>query len=135
MKKIAYLLSIGLLFTLLGCGTSVTTKETPADASKKVKVIAPAPPLSSKNTPEISRDEFALIKIGMSYEEVTAIIGSPGEKVAEIFTPGDQYYSVTYYFMGTSDILSNGTSAHLMFQNGYLRGMNQTGLMRPDSPV
>jgi hypothetical protein len=55
MKKIAYLLSIGLMFMLLGCGSAM--KETPASESES-SALLPAPPLSSKNQPEISMDEF-----------------------------------------------------------------------------
>ena len=60
MKKIAYLLSIGLMFTLLGCGT-----------------------VTPKNQPDMSEAEFDQIKIGMTYEQVATIVGGPGEMVVK----------------------------------------------------
>ena len=49
MRKIAYLLSIGLILTLVGCGSTATpTKETPAPTSStSTPASAPAP----KTTP------------------------------------------------------------------------------------
>jgi len=59
MRKISHLLFIGLMFTLLGCGTSVSTKTTP-DPASSMKVTSQYP-LSSKNEPDISMDEFEQI--------------------------------------------------------------------------
>lgn len=63
MKKITYLLSIGLMVSLLGCG----------DESVVV----------SRDKPTITKAEFNQIKNGMTYEQVTAIIGGPGEVATE----------------------------------------------------
>ena len=79
-------------------------------------------------------ESFDKIKNGMTYEQVTAIIGSPGEIVAETGSPSDPFYTITYYFIGTSD-LWNDSNAHLTFQNGRLHTKAQTGLKRPDSPI
>ena len=38
-----YLLVVGLMLTLLGCGTTVTAKETPAPSTTTTPVVAPAP--------------------------------------------------------------------------------------------
>ena len=111
MKRIAYLLSIGLMFMLLGCGTSTQA------------------PLSSKNEPNMSMDEFEQINNGMTYEQVTAIVGSPGEIVVETGTPGDQFYTVTYQFKGEGDVWSNA-NAQLMFQSGKLITKSQMGIKR-----
>lgn len=131
MKKIIHLLSIVVMFALIGCGNAVITKETPEDASA-MKVISPAPPLSSKNQPEISMNEFNQIKNGMTYEQVTEIIGSPGEMVLETGTPGDQFYTAKYHFKGDGGLW--GAQAELTFQNGKLSTKTQTGLKRVDSP-
>ena len=124
MKKISYLLSIGLMFALLGCGTAVTTKETP-DPASSMKVTAH--PLSSKNLPNMSMDEFEQIKNGMTYEQVTEIVGATGEIVVETGTPGDQFYTVTYQFKGEGSIWGNA-NAQLMFQGGKLTTKTQIGL-------
>lgn len=129
MKKIAYLLSIGLLFTVLGCGSAI--KQTPAPVTES-SALLPALPLSSKNQPEVSMDEFNLIKNGMTYEQVTSIIGSPGEMINETGTPGSQFHTTKYHFKGNGGLW--GANAELMFQDGTLNSKTQKGLKRPASP-
>ena len=116
------------MFTLLGCGTAVATKEIPDPASSRM-VTASVPMLSSKNQPKISMDKFIQIKNGMTYEQVTEIIGAPGEMVAETGNPGDQFYTATYNFKGEG-FWPNGAFAQLIFQNGKLNTKAQKGLMR-----
>jgi len=106
MKKIAYLLSIGLMFTLLGCGIE-------------------APKVNPKNQPNMSEAEFDQIKNGMTYEQVSAIVGGPGEIVFETGTPGDQFYTVKYQFKGEGIM---GSNAQFMFQGGKLNTKAQMGL-------
>lgn len=127
MRKISYLLSIGLMFALLGCGTAVATKETP-DPASSMKVTAQYP-LSSKNLPGMSMDEFEQIKNGMTYEQVTQIVGATGEIVVETGTPGDKFYTVTYQFKGDGDIWVNA-NAQLIFQGGKLTTKTQMGLKK-----
>lgn len=129
MKKITYLLSIGLMFILLGCASNI--KETPAAVSAS-SALLPAPPLYSKNQPEISMDEFNLIQNGMTYEQATSIIGSPGEMVNETGTAGSQNYVAKYHFKGDGGIW--GANAELTFIDGKLTIKTQKGLKRPASP-
>lgn len=117
MKKIVNLLSIGLIFALLGCGTTVTKKGTP-DPTSSMKATARYP-LSSKNLPDMSMDEFEQIKSGMTYEQVTAVVGSPGQIIVETGTPGNHFYTVTYQFKGEGNIWGNA-KAQLTFQGGKL---------------
>ena len=112
MKKIAYLLFIGLIFALLGCGTS-------------------APMVTPKNESAMSMNEFNQIKNGMTYEQTTAIVGSPGEMVAETGNPGDQFYTVTYQFEGEGSSILDGAYAQLTFQSGKLNSKAQKGITRP----
>ena len=116
MKIIAYLLTIGLMFALLGCGTTVAKKETPDPTSMKV---TDQYSLSSKNLPDMSMDEFEQIKYGMTYEQVTAIVGSPGEIIVETGTPGNQFYTITYQFKGEGSMWGNA-NAQLTFHGGKL---------------
>ena len=95
MKKIAYLLSIGLMITLLGCGSTPSTFS------------------SSGNKATITKAEFDQIKDGMSYEEVTAIIGGPGELQAESGKTGEPAHTVSYMYKGEGTL---GANASLMFQ-------------------
>lgn len=121
MKKLGYFVSIGLVLTLLGCGSAI--QQTPASESS---AKLPAPPMSAKNQPEISMAEFELIKNGMTYEQVTSIIGSDGEIINETGTPGAQLYTATYHFKGNGGIW--GANAELMFQSGTLKTKTQQGL-------
>jgi|GEM_PF-902893 len=131
MKITSYLLSIGLMFALLGCGTAVATKETP-DTASLMKVTVQYP-LSSKNLPNMSMDEFEQIKNGMTYEQVTQIVGATGEIVVETGTPGNQFYTVTYQFKGEGNMLGSvwgNPHAQLMFQGGKLTAKTQMGLKK-----
>lgn len=130
MKKIMYILSIGLLFTLLGCGTIIAAKGTP-DSASSVR-IAPQAPLTSKNEPDMSMDEFNEIKNGMTYEQVIAIVGSPGEIIFEEGNPRDQFYTITYQFKGEKEFIKMFSSAYaqLMFKSGKLITKSQTGIKR-----
>ena len=118
------------MFTLLGCGTLVDTKETPDSALSMMVTTAPAPPLSSKNEPEISMSEFNQIKNGMTYEQVTEIIGDPGELIAETGTSGDQFHTVTYQFKGEGGSIWNSAFAQLIFQGGQLNTKAQKGIKK-----
>lgn len=77
-----------------------------------------------KNKPAMSKAEFEQIQNGMSYEEVTAIVGGPGELSSETGTKGDEFYTAAYTFKGES----LGANAILMFQGGKLMSKSQAGL-------
>ena len=120
MKKIAYLLSIGLMITLLGCETNIATKETP-DPPSAMKVTAPT--LLQQNDKCMTMDEFEKIKNGMTYKQVTAIVGGPGELLVGAGNPGDQRYTVQFYGEGSME-----ANAQLVFQGGKLDSKAQMGL-------
>jgi hypothetical protein len=105
MKKIMYLLSIGIMVILMGCGS----------------VSMPA---ASKGA-TITKAEFDKIQNGMSYDEVTAIIGGQGELQVEGGTKGNPDYTASYSYKGDGDI---GANAQLMFQGGKLNMKAQMGL-------
>ena len=100
MKKIANLLSVVIMLTLLGCGFT-------------------APKVTPKNEPAMSMEEFNKIQHGMTYEQVTEFVGDPGEIVLETGTPGDQFYTVAYYFKGEGSWMIT-SNARLAFQSGML---------------
>ncbi|HZK55598.1 MAG TPA: hypothetical protein VFC84_15625 [Desulfosporosinus sp.] len=74
-------------------------------------------------------DEFKQIKTGVTYEQVTEIVGTTGEIVVETGLPGNQFYTVTYQFKGQGDIWGNA-NAQLTFQGGKLTTKTQKGLMK-----
>lgn len=77
------------------------------------------------NEPTISKAEFDQIKNGMSYEEVTAIIGGPGEVLSETGSEGEQFHTVMYMYEGEGKL---GANANMMFQEGKLISKAQFGL-------
>ena len=95
------------MFTLLGCGIG-------------------APKVNPKNEPNMSEAEFDQIKNGMTYKQVTTIVGGPGEIVFETGILGDQFYTVKYQFKGDGGMW--GAHAELTFQSGKLNTKTQTGL-------
>jgi len=111
MKKLAYLLSVGLILTLVGCGSGTAASSTTDPASN--------------NKPTMTKAEFDQIKDGMSYDEVAAIVGGPGELQAESGAKGDAAHTVSYGFDGEG---SMGANAQLMFQGGKLNMKAQMGL-------
>ncbi len=115
MKITTYLLSIGLMFALLGCETAVATKEQPNHTSSTGR----AAPFSTMNLPKMSMDEFVQIRIGMTYEQVTALVGSLGSLVGETGNPGNQLHTLTYQFSGERSMWSDA-NAQLVFQDGKL---------------
>jgi len=74
-------------------------------------------------------------KNGMTYEQVTKIIGSPGEIVVETGIPGDKFYTVTYQFKGETeffDMFSGSANAQLMFQSGKLITKSQMRMKKSE---
>ena len=129
MKKIMYLLSIGLVLSFIGCGAraAAPVKETVNPPSTTVAPApAPAPtPAPPKNKPTMTKAEFDKIQNGMTLEEVIAIVGGPGELLVESGTPGDQMHTVGYKFDGDG---VPGANAQLMFQGNKLNMKAQAGL-------
>jgi hypothetical protein len=76
------------------------------------------------NLPTISPDEYSQVKEGMSYEEVCALIGGEGKKLSEIDSPGDEFYTVCYFFYGDKA----ETSASFIFQGNRLKSKANTGI-------
>ena len=52
------------------------------------------------NLPTISSEEYALLEKGISYSELCDIVGGKGEIIREIDNPGDEFYTVAYFFQG-----------------------------------
>jgi hypothetical protein len=72
----------------------------------------------------LTEEKFAKINDGMTYEEVTAIIGAEGNLLSETGEKGTQFHTVMYEFE-TDGIFSNST---MMFQDNKLMNKAQFGL-------
>lgn len=76
-----------------------------------------------KDSENITLDEYNRIKSGMSYDEVTEIVGSYGTEMARSEIAGYQSFVVTWDGVG-----SLGANASFTFSNGKLYAKAQLGL-------
>lgn len=100
--------------------------ETPVTPTETSPPVTPAtPPAPPVNAGTMSLAEFGQIQNGMSYEQVCAIVGGPGEVMSESGSPGSEYYTVMYTWEGEGSL---GANANCMFQGGALMNKAQFGL-------
>jgi outer membrane protein assembly factor BamE (lipoprotein component of BamABCDE complex) len=110
---------------------TVAPSVAPAVSTAPVATVAPtatpAPTAPPKpiNKGTITKAEFDEIQNGMSYDQVSKIIGGPGEVMSEVGTKGEQFYTVMYMYKGEGSL---GSNANLMFQDGKLNTKAQFGL-------
>lgn len=105
-------------------GGDVVSSASVTGASKPSDAPTSKPTEQPKNKPTITKEEFEQVQNGMTYDEVTKIIGGPGEIMSEVGTKGDQFYTVIYMYKGES----LGANANLTFQGGKLNAKAQFGL-------
>lgn len=74
---------------------------------------------------EITLEKFDQIKNGMTYEEVTKIIGGEGEVLSESGEKGTDLHTVIYMYQGKGDL---GANANFTFQGNKLENKAQFGL-------
>ena len=92
----------------------------------KSKKVAFGESKTTKTVPgKITKAAFDKIKNGMSYEEVTAIIGYEGELISESGEKGDPAHTVMYQYYGSGSL---GANANIMFQGDQLVNKAQMGL-------
>ncbi|MDP4119297.1 MAG: hypothetical protein Q8873_08970 [Bacillota bacterium] len=77
------------------------------------------------NLPTISPSEYKKISNGMSYEDLCKLIGGNGEKVREVDKPGDEFYTVCYFFYGDKA----ESSASFILQSNKIKSKANTGLV------
>lgn len=80
---------------------------------------------ASKNDEYITLDEFNQIQTGMTYEEVTNIIGSGGTLTSDVSIGDEKYHTQIYSWYGNT---ITGANANVTFQNGKVVGKAQVGL-------
>lgn len=80
---------------------------------------------AQKTAGKMTKAKFDKIQNGMNYEEVTKIIGGPGEVLSESGDKGTEYYTVMYQYDGIGSL---GANSNLMFQGGKLMNKAQFGL-------
>lgn len=107
MKKIKYLLPIIFVILLLGCNNTI------------IQAYTEPIPISVKNT--LTKYQYDKFENGMTYKEITDILGKQGEIQAQ----SQDGTLIAYMFRGEGEI---GANAQLIFQNGKLFIKSQAGL-------
>ncbi|WP_346206778.1 DUF3862 domain-containing protein [Caldifermentibacillus hisashii] len=74
---------------------------------------------------EVTLDQFNQLQNGMTYEEVTQLLGGEGEILSETGDKGTEFYTVIYSYPGKGDLGANVT---LTFQGDKLQNKSQFGL-------
>lgn len=120
MNKFSFLLYLAVMLALLGCGAAQSTRKT-IDTASAMKATAPADILRNDKT--MTKAEFEKNRNGMTYKQVTAIVGGPGELLVGAGNPGDQLYTVQFYGEGSME-----ANAQLIFNGGKLESKAQMGL-------
>lgn len=105
-------------------GGSKSTPTTSAPAAQPAQTEQ-AKPAATTNKPTITKAEFDKVQNGMTYDEITAIIGGPGEMLSESGNKGDQFHTVMYTYKGEGDL---GANANFTFQGEKLQNKSQIGL-------
>lgn len=77
------------------------------------------------NAGKMTKAKFDEIQNGMTYEEVTKIIGGEGEVLSESGQKGQQFHTIMYQYEGVGNL---GANSNLMFQEGKLVNKAQFGL-------
>lgn len=96
------------------------------DSSEKENNISQSSQGEEVDESLITLNEFNRLRAGMTRSEVYDIIGSHGTKVSETGSASDDYHIVSYSYEGYGEI---GANAQLMFINGELDTMAQSGLV------
>jgi cytochrome c biogenesis factor len=83
--------------------------------------FAPNPLIGSGTAPVVTLAEYEQVREGMSYQEVSGIIGAAGQELSRSELAG--YVDVVYSWSN-----ENGSNMNAMFQNGKLVNKAQYGL-------
>lgn len=89
--------------------------------------VSTVQPTAPTNPPTISKAEFDAIQAGMTYEQVVAIVGGPGELASESTFGSSSSKSYTWKGVPSASSFAGG-SAFIQFQNNAVVGRSQNGL-------
>ena len=100
---------------------STTSSMAPATTTSNAPTTTAAP----KNSASMSKAEFDQIQNGMTYAQVVEIVGSDGELLSEVGSPGSQFFTQMYKWDGSGGL---GANANVLFQSGGVQSKAQFGL-------
>lgn len=136
MKRSLTLVLITLVFVVLGCNLDKLTGKkddvptpVPESAANSNSESTPAldgsspssSPDSGASSSDVSMDKFNQIKLGMSYDDVKNIMGSPGDQTS--MTKSGSYEAATYQWKG-----AKYARISVRFTKGELTYKSQSGL-------
>lgn len=123
MKKIIFSAALLLSLGLAGCSETANNEGTPTDENKLAEM--PISDASNKETlSPITKEKYDQIKMGMTPEEVFAIIGSRGTVLYENKADDDSAESIIYKLNTDSD----SSASEVVFEDGKLSYKAQLGL-------
>jgi hypothetical protein len=111
--------SAGIILAVLGLVWIVSVSQQITNIARDP--FAPNPLTSSGSPPVVALAKYNAIREGMSYQEVTSIIGVQGQELSR--SDLAEYTTVMYSWSN-----SNGSNMNAMFQNGRLVNKAQFGL-------
>lgn len=114
-KSHGCLISI-LVFVVIICGGVATTLNMNSSVQKSVSGV-------SDDSEYITKEEFGKIKSGMTYKQVSKIIGSEGELESSVDSGDITIEIYTWYGNGVA-----GSNANVTFTNGEVTAKAQVGL-------
>ncbi|MFD0680518.1 MULTISPECIES: DUF3862 domain-containing protein [unclassified Paenibacillus] len=99
--------------------------ESAAVSALKMEQQVASTPAEEKPKTSITKTEFDKLESGMTYEQVTEILGTPGEVKSEVGFKGDKFHQIIYGYKGEG---SGSSFAQLTFQANKLNSKMQVGL-------
>lgn len=124
-KRIMIPLAILVLIIAVSAGGNDDKKDKGTNAATEETTKAEKTTTTEGNTDRISLAEFNEITEGMTYDEVTGIIGGPGTVASSSDMAGTK--TVMYTWEGSNDS-GLGANANAMFQNDKMITKAQFGL-------
>ena len=112
----------GVIYLVDGQGNNLLTA---MNGKISYDSFAEAVEYAGSNPPTITLEEFNAIQEGMTYQEVTDIVGSSGELRSESGMSGSDYYTQLRSWEGEGSL---GANANVMFQGGKVISKAQFGL-------
>lgn len=141
MKIIRLIIAASLMLSAVACsntsnnptdGTNEPVKSPaatePATPEESPAATESAPPEDSESEAKsglITKEQYAKIENGMTYEEIIEIVGSEGEIMAESGKKGSDLYVFVVMYEGSGDL---GASASFSFLGDELQSKAQFGL-------
>lgn len=103
--------------------STIAPDKEPAEKDEPAKTEEPV--IDPTNEPTVSKAEFVKIKYGMTYKEITEIIGSEGEILSESGKENTAEHKIFLRFDGEGEI---GAYANFSLNGGTLKRKSQYGL-------